>query len=129
MSKPLTAVSLFSGCGGFDWGAAQAGVKIIWANDCDPAAAAAYRSLFPAVKFHEGDIREVEEFPKADVLIGCYPCTGFSEAAKRNTPHSNKERDLRENPGKTTENQNVFLKIFRGESLFFWFSVNNNISS
>jgi len=99
VSNPLTAVSLFSGCGGFDWGAAQAGVKIIWANDCDPAAAAAYRSLFPAVEFHEGDIRKLVEFPKADILIGCYPCTGFSEAAKRNTPHTKQERDLRENPG------------------------------
>lgn len=122
MSNPLTAVSLFSGCGGFDWGAAQAGVKIIWANDCDPAAAAAYRSLFPAVKFHEGDIREVEEFPKADVLIGCYPCTGFSEAAKRNTPHTNKERDLRENPGNFLYRE--FLRALRQVQPKFLFVEN-----
>src|SRR5687767_5631634 len=79
--RQLTAVSLFSGCGGFDWGAVTAGVKIIWANDCDKYAAAAYKSLFPDVPFHEGDISEVEKFPEADILIGCYPCTGFSEAA------------------------------------------------
>ncbi len=41
----------------------------------------------------------MEEFPKADILIGCYPCTGFSEAAKRKTPHTKQQRDLRENPG------------------------------
>lgn len=79
----LQAVSLFSGCGGFDWGATQAGVEIIWANDFDADAARAYRSLFPDVDFVQGDIREVKHFPKAPVLIGCYPCTGFSVAARR----------------------------------------------
>ena len=97
--RQLTAVSIFSGCGGFDWGAQQAGVKIIWANDKDPYAAAAYRSLFPSVDFHEGDISDVETFPKADILIGCYPCTGFSEAAKRRAEGVEKRRDLKENEG------------------------------
>lgn len=96
--RVFTAVSLFSGCGGFDWGATQAGVRIIWANDNDPYAAAAYKSLFPRVPFHPGDIRDVEHFPKADILIGCYPCTGFSEAAKRRAA-GKKARDLRDNEG------------------------------
>jgi len=93
-----TAVSLFSGCGGFDWGAQQAGVKIIWANDVDPYAASAYRSLFPQVPFTLDDIRNIKEFPAADILIGCYPCTGFSEGARRR-PADLTERDLRANPG------------------------------
>ncbi len=96
-SKQLTAVSLFSGCGGFDWGAKQAGVNIIWANDIDPNAARAYRAAFPQVEFHEGDVRDIKQFPSADILIGCYPCTGFSEAAKRRW--SGRERDLFENHG------------------------------
>ncbi|MBI5770117.1 MAG: DNA (cytosine-5-)-methyltransferase [Verrucomicrobia bacterium] len=95
----VTAVSLFSGCGGFDWGAREAGVEILWANDIDPHAAAAYRSVFPEVPFHEGDIKDVAEFPEADILIGCYPCTGFSEAAKRRAAGMNARRDLTENPG------------------------------
>lgn len=99
MAKQLTAVSLFSGCGGFDWGAVQAGVKIVWANDIDAHAAAAYRSVFPNVPFHDGDIREVKEFPAADILIGCYPCTGFSEAAKRRAVGMTQRRDLTENEG------------------------------
>ena len=70
MGEPFTAVSLFSGCGGFDWGAKQAGANIIWANDIDPHAAGAYRSLFPAVEFHLNDIREIQTFPEADILIG-----------------------------------------------------------
>lgn len=96
-TKALTAVSIFSGCGGFDWGAVQAGVKIIWANDNNPYASAAYRSLFPDVDFHEGDIRDIEKFPKADILIGCYPCTGFSEAAKRRAADMKERRDLKDN--------------------------------
>ena len=83
MGENLTAVSLFSGCGGFDWGAHQAGVEIIWANDINPNAAAAYRSLFPNAEFQLQDIGQISHFPNADILIGCYPCTGYSVAARR----------------------------------------------
>lgn len=89
----LTAISLFSGCGGFDFGASQAGVDFLWANDIDPVAGSAYRSIFPDVEFHVGDVREVRFFPRADILIGCYPCTGFSLAARRRWKER-EERDL-----------------------------------
>lgn len=98
MGAGLTAVSLFSGCGGFDWGAQQAGVEIVWANDIDPHAAAAYQALFPNVEFILDDMRNINHFPKADVLIGCYPCTGFSVAARRRW-RSNEARDLRADHG------------------------------
>jgi len=97
MPERLKAVSLFSGCGGFDWGATQAGVDVIWANDIDPYASAAYRQLFPDVEFVEGDVSEVEFFPEADVLIGCYPCTGFSLAARRRWKNRKNQRDLKAN--------------------------------
>jgi DNA (cytosine-5)-methyltransferase 1 len=96
-NKP-TAVSLFSGCGGFDWGAQQAGVEIIWANDIDPHAVAAYQSLFPNVECVRGDVRDIKTFPQADILIGCYPCTGFSLAARRRWRDS-AHRDLLEDDG------------------------------
>lgn len=92
----LTAVSLFSGCGGFDWGVHQAGVEIIFANDIDPHASAAYKSIFPKVNFILGDICGINEFPKADILIGCYPCTGFSAASRRRWRNL-EERNLRAN--------------------------------
>ena len=95
---PLTAVSLFSGCGGFDWGANKAGVQIIWANDIEPHAAYAYKSIFPTVPFITGDVRDINTFPVADVLIGCYPCTGFSIAARRRWK-DREERDLMKTPG------------------------------
>ncbi len=93
----LTAVSLFSGCGGFDWGAKKAGVKIIWANDIDPHAASAYKKIFPKVPFLCDDIRNIKEFPKADIVIGCYPCTGFSLASRRRGKNL-KRKNLKENP-------------------------------
>ncbi len=78
-----TAISLFSGCGGFDYGASKAGVDVIWANDIDPVAASVYKQLLPDTEFTLKDVREVGHFPAADILIGCYPCTGFSVAARR----------------------------------------------
>jgi DNA (cytosine-5)-methyltransferase 1 len=97
-SRPLKAVSLFSGCGGFDWGAARGGLEILWANDVDPYAVAAYRSILPEVEIIHKDIGEVKSFPEADVLIGCYPCTGFSLAARRRW-RENEIRDLRADKG------------------------------
>jgi len=96
--KRLTAVSLFSGCGGFDWGAVQSGVDIIWANDINKYAAQAYKTILPDVNFHSGDVRDFSNFPKADILIGCYPCTGFSIAARRKAKNSS-SRDLMQTEG------------------------------
>jgi len=93
MPERLTAVSLFSGCGGFDLGAQRAGVEIIWANDINEHAAAAYRSIFPNVEFVLSDIQHISRFPKADILIGCFPCTGYSLAARRRW-HNSPIRDL-----------------------------------
>lgn len=91
--KKLTAISLFSGCGGFDFGAAQAGLDFIWANDIDTTAGTAYSSILPDVEFHLGDVRDVRFFPCSDVVIGCYPCTGFSLGARRRWK-GHGERDL-----------------------------------
>ncbi len=108
--KKLSAISLFSGCGGFDWGATQAGIDIIWANDINYYASTAYKSIFPNVHFEFGDVRDIEIFPSADILIGCYPCTGFSVAARRrwkNRP----ERDLMETDGNFLYKE--FLRVLK----------------
>jgi DNA (cytosine-5)-methyltransferase 1 len=122
MSKQLTAVSIFSGCGGFDLGAVDAGVSIVWANDIDPAAGAAYRTVLPGVPFHEGDIRTFKNIPRADILIGCYPCTGFSEAAKRRAAGSAKVRDLKQNEGNYLYRE--FLRVLRQVQPKFLFVEN-----
>jgi DNA (cytosine-5)-methyltransferase 1 len=85
VEMPVTAVSLFSGCGGFDLGARRAGVDILWANDINQHAAATYRKYLPDVTFVHGDITALDKrcLPRADLLIGCYPCQGFSAGARR----------------------------------------------
>lgn len=94
----MDAVSLFSGCGGFDYGASQAGLNIIWANDKDKYTYDAYKSILPAVPIVIEDVRKIKIFPQADVLIGCYPCTGFSIAARRRWKDG-KDRDLMQTEG------------------------------
>lgn len=96
---PVTAVSLFSGCGGFDLGATRAGVQILWANDIYSPAAATYQKYFSDTEFRKGDIRKInkKDIPEADLLIGCYPCQGFSNAAWRRW-RNREQRDLFANP-------------------------------
>lgn len=89
--RKLKAVSLFSGCGGFDYGATQAGLDIIWANDKDKYTYEAYKSILPHVPLHIQDVREITSFPQAEVLIGCYPCTGFSIGARRGGKNGQKK--------------------------------------
>lgn len=43
------------------------------------------------------DIRDISHFPSANVLIGCYPCTGFSLASRRRWKNRG-PRDLTKNP-------------------------------
>ncbi len=119
--QSLTAISLFSGCGGFDYGASQAGVKIIWANDIDRHAACAYQSIFPDTEFVLDDVRNVPCFPEADILIGCYPCTGFSIAARRSRKTGEK-RDLRNIKGNFLYQE--FLRVLGQISPRFFFVEN-----
>ena len=88
----MNVVSLFSGAGGLDLGFIQAGHNIIWANDIFKDAVSTYRH-------HIGDhislqdIHEIpsEIIPNPDIIIGGFPCQGFSVA---NTGrHENDERN------------------------------------
>ena len=80
----MKVVSLFSGCGGTDLGFKLAGHEIVFANDFDAIACKTYSKNFPETKIVCEDIKKVTNFPKADILVGCYPCQGFSLAGKRN---------------------------------------------
>jgi DNA (cytosine-5)-methyltransferase 1 len=114
----IEAISLFSGCGGFDFGVQKAGAKITWANDNDPHAASAYQSIFKDTEFINRDIREIRKFPQAEILIGCYPCTGFSEASRRKWKNR-KSRDLHKNDKNFLFKEFLrALKIVRPKFLF-----------
>ena len=87
MKKDYTLVSLFCGAGGMDLGFKQAGFNILWANDFDEDAVTTYRNNIGS-HVVLGDICEIEsdEIPdNPDVIIGGFPCQGFSVAnTKRN---------------------------------------------
>jgi DNA (cytosine-5)-methyltransferase 1 len=78
------AVSLFSGCGGSDLGLREAGVRAVWANDASEAACELYEEITGAKKVIEhADIAGIDQFPKAELLVGCYPCQGYSQGGRR----------------------------------------------
>ena len=82
----MKVVSLFSGAGGFDLGFSQAGHETIWANDIWKEATETYE-LNLGHHIVCKDIRKIasEEIPESDIIIGGFPCQGFSLAnTKRN---------------------------------------------
>jgi len=79
----MKAVSLFSGCGGSDAGLIKAGFEIVMANDILPYAKEVYEANHPETNYILQNIQTIEHFPAADILVGCYPCQGFSQGGKR----------------------------------------------
>jgi DNA (cytosine-5)-methyltransferase 1 len=79
----LKAVSLFSGCGGSDLGLAKAGFEVVMANDILEYARDFYQANLPETDYVLGDVREIEKFPMAQLLVGCYPCQGYSQGGAR----------------------------------------------
>lgn len=83
----MNIVSLFSGAGGLDLGFIQAGHSIIWANDVYEDAVCSYRKNI-SNHIVERDIHQIssDEIPDCDMIIGGFPCQGFSVAnIKRHT--------------------------------------------
>lgn len=80
----MNVVSLFSGAGGLDLGMIQSGNNIVWANDIDADAVQTYRMNIGRHIVHD-DIKNIaiEEIPDCDVVIGGFPCQGFSLANLR----------------------------------------------
>jgi DNA (cytosine-5)-methyltransferase 1 len=75
-------------------GAKLAGIKVLFAVECDPHAAATYRTNHPEVALYEGDIRMVRQIPfcswkEPTLLFGGPPCQGFSTSNQRTRSTSN----------------------------------------
>lgn len=108
----MNLIGLFSGCGGLDLGFELAGLDVIlgkgkvnellhsrktyenirhnslfhtiYTNDLFKEANESYRLNFPStIVQHEKDIRKVKDFPGCDIVLGGFPCPGFSEAGPR----------------------------------------------
>lgn len=77
------AVSLFSGCGGSDAGLASIGFEVVMANDILPYAKAVYEANHQETDYRLCDVSEIRDFPNAELLVGCYPCQGFSQGGVR----------------------------------------------
>lgn len=82
--REFTAVSLFCGAGGLDLGFDRAGYKTIWANDFDEDACKTHRNWSKA-NVVCGDISKVDysTIPVSDVMLGGFPCQGFSLSGPR----------------------------------------------
>ncbi len=77
----MKVISLFSGAGGFDLGFKKSGFEIVWSNDFDKEAVETYKKNIGEHIVHDSiyNIR-VEDIPDADILIGGFPCLGFTVA-------------------------------------------------
>lgn len=82
----MKIVSLFSGAGGLDYGIKIAGNKIIWANDIDENAVETYRhNVGSEIQCADISSVNIKNIPNCDVVIGGFPCQGFSQANLRRT--------------------------------------------
>lgn len=111
-SDKWNLLSLFSGCGGLDLGFELAGLKAvmgekvmeeafrdksvfqkninnnvfntIFVNDIFTEARETYvGNAGKYIYMDKSDIRKIKQFPKADIVLGGFPCPGFSEAGPR----------------------------------------------
>lgn len=96
--KKYSVLSLFSGCGGLDLGLeggfsflneryANNPFEVVWANDITEKATRTQELNFPHTEVVCDDITKVLDdkldFPKADIVVGGFPCQDFSLAGKR----------------------------------------------
>jgi DNA (cytosine-5)-methyltransferase 1 len=83
-TKHFSTVSLFAGAGGLDLGFKNRGFNIIWANDIDEDACKTHR-IWSNAKVVQGDIGKIgfEDIPESDIVLGGFPCQGFSLAGPR----------------------------------------------
>jgi DNA (cytosine-5)-methyltransferase 1 len=86
--KAPSVVSLFCGCGGLDLGFKEQGFDLVYACDNDPVAVGCYsrnvdHRVFLRSVTDEGFRRDLAEIGRCDVVLGGFPCQGFSKAGPK----------------------------------------------
>src|SRR5687768_12147611 len=93
----MRVASLFSGAGGLDLGLIQAGHEIVWANDVFGDAAETYRrNIGNHIDTRDISTISSSEIPSCDVVVGGFPCQGFSVANWTRTSDDPRNRLFRE---------------------------------
>ena len=97
MSKNApSVVSLFVGCGGLDLGFKQEGFDLVYSCDNDPAAISVYKRNVDS-RAYVRDVKtglfqsDINDIGKCDVVLGGFPCQGFSKAGPKK---ENDDRNL-----------------------------------
>ena len=82
--REFTAASLFAGAGGLDIGFEEAGFHTLWANDFEKDACKTHEAWSDAEVIC-GDIAKIanDSVPKTDIILGGFPCQGFSLSGPR----------------------------------------------
>lgn len=84
MKSSPKVVSLFAGCGGMDLGFTEAGFEVVWANDINKYACESYaKNIGSHIVCEDLYKIDTKEIPSCDVVIGGFPCQGFSIVGTR----------------------------------------------
>jgi DNA (cytosine-5)-methyltransferase 1 len=79
----MNIVSLFSGAGGMDLGLIMAGHTVVWANDIYHDAVETYKHNIGHIDNRDIKTVKSSEIPSCDVIVGGFPCQGFSVANRK----------------------------------------------
>ena len=93
-NKTLRVAELFAGVGGFRLGLEKSNYEVVWSNQWEPStkmqhASKVYEARFGKENHSNEDINEivlrnVEEIPDHDLLVGGFPCQDYSVATTLN---------------------------------------------